>query len=50
VQIPDSTLVEEGFVRLRLSMSALAGDPDPNPQVFNFLIAILGSTPVSTTR
>jgi len=28
---------------LRLSTSALAGDPDPNPRVFSFLIAILGS-------
>jgi len=34
---------------LRLSTSALAGDPDPNPQVFSFLIAILGSAPVSAT-
>ena len=31
-------------------MSALVGDPDPNPWVFNFLIAILGSAPVSATR
>ena len=36
-------------IELRLSTSALAGDPDPNPQVFNFLIAILGSMRVSAT-
>jgi hypothetical protein len=35
---------------VRLSTSALAGDPDPNPWVFNFLIAILGSVPVSAIR
>ena len=39
-----------GAMVLRLSTSALAGDPDPNLRVFNFLIAILGSTPVSATR
>ena len=37
-------------LRLRLSTSALAGDLDPNPWVFNFLIAILGSTLVLATR
>ena len=31
------------YTDLRLSMSALAGDPDPKLWVFNFLIAILGS-------
>jgi len=36
--------------KVRLSTSALAGDPDPNPRVFNFRIAILGSAPVSATR
>ena len=30
--------------------SLLTGDPDPNPWVFNFLTAILGSTLVSATR
>ena len=32
-----------------LSTSALAGDLDLNPRVFSFLIAILGSAPVSAT-
>ena len=35
---------------LKLSTSALAGDPDPNPRVFDFLIAILRSVLVSATR
>ena len=28
---------------VRLSISALVGDPDLNPRVYNFLVAILGS-------
>jgi hypothetical protein len=43
-------VLRDEALSLRLSTSALAGDPDPNPRVFNFLIAILGSAPVSATR
>ena len=36
--------------RLRQGMSALVGDPDPYPQVFQFQNAIIGSVRVSATR
>jgi hypothetical protein len=34
---------------IRLGMSLPTGDPDPNPRVFNFLEAILGSVTFSAT-
>lgn len=46
----DVSLSDGELFMVRLSTSALAGDPDPNPRVFNFLVAILGSAPVSATR
>ena len=40
----------QGWIMLRQSTSALAGDPDPYPQVYSNEISIPGSVQVSATR